>query len=347
MNDTGGFRKAFDRVGQFKHTIMKLKNNNYRSLLLVFFTLFTLHSFSQSACDNCFEPWGPVQSLTLTGKTLANKPPTCTYTFVYEYRERNCNGNIEIEIINIYVVSETSGMFCPLTNFSDCYFSRQAGIRSLVDYLGIPITFSQEKSCYALFKVDPPQAFLDCFLGNETVSEWKSFIECDATSCCSVTYTPNGNGTVNYVLNTSTPCTPSNPILPQTVTFECGGQTYICPVDQNQPLICEDSCPFGTGTLYKQADVAEPINEQLNNFEVYPNPTDDDLTFTYSVFDMAELELVVVNSEGQEIFRELIQTSNGNESMILKTDEWSAGIYTMRIQGNGQLLKTERISVIK
>lgn len=326
---------------------MKTITQNYRFLLILFFAISTFTAAAQNPCDQCTDPWGPAQYMTLTGQSVNGKPPGCTYTFVYEYRERICNGQVEIDIISIRATHETNGTFCPLDNFSDCYNTRRSAIRSLVHHLGIPVTLSQEKSCYAMFTVDPPQAYKDCFLSpGETQDVWSAFIECDGSSCCSVTYTPNGDGTVSYTPNSALPCTPgSTPMLPPYLIWECNGQNYIIPVDQGQAIQCDDTCPTFGGIIHKNASV-ETVLPAENQFTLFPNPTNGSITLSYEVLQMDQLDLTVYNTLGQEVYSKQVQISNASSSITLDTDEWGAGIYTMRIQGNGELIESKRIQVI-
>lgn len=329
---------------------MKTFYANSQLLLLLFFSIFSIPSIAQTPCDTCTAPWGPVQHLTLPSQTVAGKPASCTYTFVYEYRERNCGGSIEVDLVDFYVYAETSGTFCHLNNYMDCYNTRRSGIRSLVNFLGQPVTFSQEKSCYALFEVDPPQDFVDCLLSpGESVGQWYGFIECDASSCCSITYFPAGAGpgTVTYTYNSSTACTPgSTTSLPTYLEWECNGIQYIVPVNPGQLLNCEETCPTGGGIVPKQAAVQENTKDE-SRFTLYPNPTNSDITLNCNALEMDQIELLVLNAQGQEVLNKVIDISTGSASITLKSNDWSAGIYTLRIQGNGELLESQRIQVIK
>ena len=61
-----------------------------------------------------------------------------------------------------------------------------------------------------------------------------------------------------------------------------------------------------------------------NEFEVYPNPIDNQLI----IVKEGSLKVEIFNSLGQKI----ISTETQNE-MILNTSEWSRGIYFVKVNG--------------
>ena len=317
---------------------------------LSFFILLSSSLMAQSPCDTCTAPWGPVQHLTLTGQTIPEKPGSCTYTFTYQYRERDCGGNIEIDIVDIFARSENATGVCPLTNFGDCYYSRKAAIRSLVDFLGYPVTLSQEAACYAIFVVEPPQDFIDCFLSpGEVVDEWYAYVECDTTSCCRTTYTPNGDGTVNYQYDTSIVCTPgATPNLPTHVTWYCKGVPYTFPVNQGQPVNCEATCYTGGGTLFRKISVLDNDTEQEKSyFTLFPNPTKGNVTLQYKAEEKANLTVRVFNVQGQVVYSKQINSNSQVSQIRIETAQWSTGLYTIHLEENGTLLESQKIQVLK
>ncbi|MBL4709139.1 MAG: T9SS type A sorting domain-containing protein [Flavobacteriales bacterium] len=325
-----------------------------KKLIASLFTLIICAFFSsslmaQSPCDTCTAPWGPIQYQTITGKTLPNKPDTCLYTFIYQYRERNCGGNIEIDMVSLNTLSQNATGFCLLNNFADCYESRRAGIRSLVDFLNVPVTFSQEAACYALFEVNPPQDYIDCFLSpGEVVDQWYGYVKCDTNSCCRTTYTPNGNGTVNYQSDTIVDCSPGTmPNLPAFLTWECKGQLFIIPVDPNQPINCEATCSTGSGTLFREKSGNSSIDELDSHFEVYPNPTSGDISLNFKTQNSGKLSIRVFNTQGQIVYNRILTSTEQNSKIRIETAPWSAGLYTVQLEENGTVLESQKIQILK
>lgn len=325
-----------------------------KKLIALFFTLIIctfLNSslMAQSPCDTCTAPWGPIQYQTITGQSLPNKPNTCLYTFIYQYRERNCGGNIEIDLVSLITRSENATGVCPLNNFSDCYHSRRSGIRSLVDFLNLPVTFSQEASCYTLFEVDPPQDFLDCFLSpGEVVDKWYGYIKCDTTSCCRITYIPNGNGTVDYHSDAIVDCTPGSlPNLPPYLTWECKGRLYIIPVDPNQPINCEATCSVGGGTLFRKKSDNSELNELDSQFEVYPNPTSGNISLNFKTQNSGSLNIRIFNAQGQIVYHRLVTSTEQNSKIRIETAAWSTGLYIVQLEDNEKLLESKKIQLLK
>lgn len=326
-----------------------MKRFNQLVLMPLLALLFSTAINAQSPCDQCTDPWGPVQDETITGQTMNNKPSTCTYTFVYKYRTRMCNGQLEVDIVDIYAMSENpSGMFCPLTQFSDCYESRRAAIRSLINHLGMPVTLSQEKACYMIFEVDPPQDFINCIgAQNEATGPWYAFLTCDATSCCKTTYTPNGNGTVDYTLDMSVPCNGTTPPVPVSVTWECRGVQFIVPVLPGQMPSCDDVCYSGSGTIYKQGEEASITRIDASYLTLAPNPANAEVNLSFELPGLNEADVKVFNSQGQIIYSESFAGLNGEKRTTINTLDWAAGLYFVHLDANGNNVKTEMLTISK
>jgi hypothetical protein len=78
-----------------------------------------------------------------------------------------------------------------------------------------------------------------------------------------------------------------------------------------------------------QADIYTNINEQVNNFDVFPNPFNNVLTIHHQSGETINIELL--NQFGVLIKKELISASDA----LIQTEELPSGIYVLKISEKG------------
>jgi hypothetical protein len=71
----------------------------------------------------------------------------------------------------------------------------------------------------------------------------------------------------------------------------------------------------------------------LNSLEIYPNPSRDVFNIELSTENTQQIEIRVVNSIGQEIYRERVEVE-GNYTEQIDLSDYSKGIYNLTIKTN-------------
>jgi len=90
-------------------------------------------------------------------------------------------------------------------------------------------------------------------------------------------------------------------------------------------------------------DVAE--NEEVSEFNVYPNPTIQDLTVVLTSVEDADMTINIISSTGALVASEQLTSMAGQKSRInFNVDNLASGIYTVQIQGLASTL-TKRVVV--
>ncbi len=307
---------------------MKLKL--YTSMLTIVLCL-GLALEANANCDTCSVPWGPWQTLELTGETILNKPSGCTYTFVYQYRTRDCYGETQVDIGSLFYWPESSG--CNLNNFGDCYYSTRAGRRALANHLG-PITLSREGACYANIKIDPPQDWMDCAIDPREIPnpgdiEWTARIKCDSNSCCKVQLTPDGTGLVMQDVISSTGCDGEVPELPDFIKWYCMDDLYLIPVDPDQPEPeCEPTCDNeGPSILAKVVGNigGTALTGSFSGLEIYPNPAENEITVEFEETSGLNTSLCIYNVQGQLLHR--VSVGEHEKSVTVSIKDLPPGQY--------------------
>ncbi len=90
-------------------------------------------------------------------------------------------------------------------------------------------------------------------------------------------------------------------------------------------------------------DVAD--NEEVSEFNVYPNPTVQDLTVELTSVDDADMTINIISSTGTLVASEQLTSMAGQKSRInFNVDNLASGIYTVQVQGLASTL-TKRVVV--
>ncbi len=78
--------------------------------------------------------------------------------------------------------------------------------------------------------------------------------------------------------------------------------------------------------------IAEPGKEP--EVSVYPNPTNDKFNLNISGMDEAPMDLLITNSQGQQIFNYHIDSFNGEYSNVIDMSYFTSGIYFLKISSS-------------
>ncbi len=316
--------------------------NRLLTALLTLALFISSTTLSLASCDTCTVPWGPPQILELTGQTINGKPASCTYTFLYEYRTRNCHGEIQVDILNIFFHSETSGPGCDLNNFSDCYHSHRAALRSLANNFAGPITLSEEASCHSMVDVELTQEFIDCAIDPREIpippDTWQARVRCDSVSCCKTTLIPLGDGTVQTQSIASIECDGAL-IIPDTLYWYCMGQKFALPVVSGPgDTDCQPTCD-GDDILYKTLVNREsPHINAKHTLNLYPNPAQGRLLIAYDATLPGTHEVEIYSVQGRKVLSLILETSSGEAA--LNIEQLPAGQYICRWLLDKEILDT-------
>lgn len=90
------------------------------------------------------------------------------------------------------------------------------------------------------------------------------------------------------------------------------------------------------------------INEFQNDFScnLYPNPNDGNMTFTYTIKDAAKGEFLLYDVTGKLLTKYPLQIGKNNQ-LFLQKNELNAGVYFYRIFVNNKLETSNKIVIIK
>lgn len=116
------------------------------------------------------------------------------------------------------------------------------------------------------------------------------------------------------------------------------GMLEVVMVDQNG---CRDTASLSV--------VLWPVSvgeiEIENQIQMYPNPVKDEVHFTGTVDKLEQLELVIINVSGQQVYSVEKSIEKGDFNWNVNVDSWSTGAYFYLLQskdvmvGQGQFLK--------
>lgn len=107
------------------------------------------------------------------------------------------------------------------------------------------------------------------------------------------------------------------------------------------------SCNQRTDTVTITVDTATGIETPANNVKVnlYPNPVTDVLHLEFSAATTKENTLEIYNAIGQRLARKIF--SRSERTVTLSTEEFSNGIYFLRVEEHGRTVYKSSFEVIK
>ncbi|MFK7770858.1 MAG: T9SS type A sorting domain-containing protein [Saprospiraceae bacterium] len=115
------------------------------------------------------------------------------------------------------------------------------------------------------------------------------------------------------------------------------GQAAIIPtIDSKEKLGSLEAPPVAT----------EEIEKDLQELSVFPNPATEIVNINFDYQGIDQLSIIVVNSVGQEVFRNSNNVITGKVNLEISTSTWNSGIYFIKFQSE-KGVKTERLSVSK
>ena len=81
-------------------------------------------------------------------------------------------------------------------------------------------------------------------------------------------------------------------------------------------------------------------NSMFTDFNIYPNPTEGELTIQFTTENSANYTIELVNMLGQVVETSLIKANAGNNLVMIGTEQLRSGVYTLRMNtGNAQIIR--------
>lgn len=118
---------------------------------------------------------------------------------------------------------------------------------------------------------------------------------------------------------------------------------YIEELAYSEPYILPDS------TLKEEEyhSASESQNKKLPAFEIYPNPANSYITIEYDIQSQAAIGYIeIFNIDGRMI--EKVELSSTNSSIVLHIGEkYITGMYLCRLVCNGEVIGSEKLTIIK
>jgi PKD repeat protein len=144
-----------------------------------------------------------------------------------------------------------------------------------------------------------------------------------------VTFTNTSQGAVSYSWNfgDGNSSTEQNPV-----------HTYANPGSYTVSLSASNSC--GTTIFQQTITLSSGIGEAawMENFRLFPNPNSGAFVVEMNGIPQEEVEFVLFNAIGQQIKREMADFGTGNLLRNFDYGNLAAGMYTLRVQANGQAM---------
>jgi hypothetical protein len=95
-------------------------------------------------------------------------------------------------------------------------------------------------------------------------------------------------------------------------------------------------------------EIEEEKHTKLNSLNVFPNPTNGKTQLKYNTFESTEINITILNINGQLIYGKIINTESGSNSIELDLSYLDNGIYFLSIDNKANNNKqTGKIVVIK
>lgn len=88
-----------------------------------------------------------------------------------------------------------------------------------------------------------------------------------------------------------------------------------------------------TGVIYKS--LASPVSME-NSVSIQPNPNEGEFTFSFTVGDVSDIQVEVLNTLGQSIFSDNLKSFEGTYRREMDLTALSNGIYYLKISRQGE-----------
>lgn len=135
--------------------------------------------------------------------------------------------------------------------------------------------------------------------------------------------------------------------------YDAGGNGLCCTNGTGFYKLTSGSTTLAQGTSFEYMENAQftvksvGINSlpAVTDFEVYPNPTSNQLFIEYTPENNQIVKVNIFNQLGQSVYSNEVQSpSYMNQKLNINTGNWPVGIYMIRLD-NGSAISTRKVSV--
>lgn len=135
--------------------------------------------------------------------------------------------------------------------------------------------------------------------------------------------------------------------------YDAGGNGLCCSEGAGFYRLTSGSATVASGSSFGEMEVAQfsassvgvNFSPALTDFEVYPNPTSNQLFIEFTPERNRNIKLSIFNQLGKVVYRdEVIAPSDITQKLNINTGNWPAGIYMIRMD-NGSGISSSKVSV--
>jgi len=105
-------------------------------------------------------------------------------------------------------------------------------------------------------------------------------------------------------------------------------------------------CNNGTNRIIDEKLLEEKSTDGIESIHTYPNPTYDKLNVELNSSIESNVQVSMINSQGQLVNQKLINTTIGRSNITIDLSDYSPGIYFLHVI-SGEQKFVEKISVIR
>jgi hypothetical protein len=105
-------------------------------------------------------------------------------------------------------------------------------------------------------------------------------------------------------------------------------------------LACPNLILMGEGRI-KAANTSSALSE--TSVHAYPNPANTQVRFDYTGNQNAQLEILLSNASGQEVYRSTLNQLSGSIHLDIST--LSPGVYSYQLRDSGKILQSEKLII--
>ena len=103
---------------------------------------------------------------------------------------------------------------------------------------------------------------------------------------------------------------------------------------------------MGTNRIIDEKLLEEKSTDGIESIHTYPNPTYDKLNVELNSSIESNVQVSMINSQGQLVNQKLINTTIGRSNITIDLSDYSPGIYFLHVI-SGEQKFVEKISVIR
>ncbi len=103
---------------------------------------------------------------------------------------------------------------------------------------------------------------------------------------------------------------------------------------EDQPEEPKDVLDFTTNARQPNADTPEL---GIRNFQLFPNPTSDQLNYRFDLPQAGAVEVIVTDFTGKVVGRMNLDASSGVQQTVLDAQQLTTGFYFVNLVNNGKI----------